>query len=198
MKEKIMKLSVLVGIPVMALLIMVGMASADRAFHHHIKGVYAVTGLSACSPLGSGAQLAQGLWRVIIHSGHDGTGSIINGVARNLPPGPTFAVRAEFTYTVTKEGRIEFQYPFPPGGLQGGYVDDKGEFQVLMTMNAGPSHGVISPDGKTITISCGPQWPLWQIDAVGEKIGGTDMLCVTSYTDHGPLEIRAARGRFHA
>jgi len=181
MKGKIMKLSVLVGIPVMTLLIMVGMASADRAFHHHIKGVYAVTGLSACSPLGSVDPVSPGIMEGDYTFRTDGTG-LFNGVARNLPPGPNFAVRAEFTYTVTKKGRIEFQYPFPPGGLQGGYVDDKGEFQVLMTMNAGPSHGVISPDGKTITISCGPQWPLWQIDAVGDEIPGTRMLCVTSYT----------------
>jgi hypothetical protein len=183
MKEKIMKLSVLVGIPVMALFIMVGMASADRAFQHHIKGVYAVTGLSACSPLGSETPVSPGIFEGDYTFRTNGTGSI-NGVIRNLPPGPNFAMRAEFEYTVTKEGRIEFQYLFPPGGLQGGFVDADGKFQVLMTMNAGPSHGVISPDGKTITISCGPQWPLWQIDIDnnGDKIEGTDMQCVTSYT----------------
>ena len=184
MKGNIRKLSVLVCVPVIALFIMVGMASADRALHHHIKGVYAVTGLSSCcSPPGDCAG-SPAVMEADYTLRTDGTGSIDNGVVRNFPPGPTFAVRAEFTYTVTKEGRIEFQYLFPPGGLQGGFVDADGKFQVFMTMNAGPSHGVISPDGKTITISCGPQWPLWQIDIDndGDKIEGTDMQCVTSYT----------------
>ena len=185
MKEKIMKLSVLVGIPVMTLLIMVGMASADGAFHNHIKGVYAVTGLSSCCGPSPNPPDCPGI-PAIMEADYtfriDGTGSIDNGVARNSPPGPTFALRAEFTYTVTKEGRIEFQYPFPPGGLQIGWVDEENKFHVVFTMQAGPSHGVISSDGKTITISCGPQWPLWQIDDSGNKIDGTDMLCVTSLT----------------
>jgi hypothetical protein len=183
MKEKIMKLSVLVGFPVIAMLIMVGMATADPALPWSIKGVYAVTGLSACSPqLNPPSAVSPGIMEGNYTFRTDGTGSIDNGVVRNIPPGLTYAVRAEFTYTVTKEGRIEFQYPFPPGGYQVGYVDDDGVFQIFFTLNAAPSHGVISPDRKTITISCGPPWSLWQIDNAGEKKEGTEMYCVTSLT----------------
>lgn len=152
MKKKIMKLSVLVGITVMALFIMVGMASADRAFHHHIKGVYALTGFSSCDTGAPSIVEADYTFR------HDGTGSISNGVIRNLPPGPVLTMAAEFEYTVTKEGRIEIQYPV--AGLEICVKDGP----YLMTFDGGPSHGVISPDGKTITISCGPPVFLRVID----------------------------------
>jgi hypothetical protein len=181
MKEKIMKLSVLVGICAIALFIMVGMASADPPYS--IRGVYATTGLDTCNPVSSIEPVSPGIMEADWTFRHDGTGSIDNAVVRNLPPGPFFAIRGDFTYTVTKEGRIEFQYPFPPGGLRVGSIDGNGEFIVFMTLNAGPSHGVISPDHKTITISCGPPvGPLWAIDPAGDKIPGTEMWCITSVT----------------
>ena len=145
MNKKIMKLSVLVGIPVMALFIMVGMASAE--FGWSIQGVYAVTGFSSCnlqpSPGAPSIEEADFIFR------HDGTGSISNGVLRNLT-GPVLSFTAEFEYTVTKEGRIEITYP------EAGLVVSVKDGPYLMTWDGGPSHGVISPDHKTITISCGP------------------------------------------
>ena len=78
MKGNIKKLSVLLCVPVIALFIMVGMASADRAFRHHIKGVYAVTGFSSCDPATPGIMEADYTFRI------DGTGSI-SGVGRSLP-----------------------------------------------------------------------------------------------------------------
>jgi len=140
MNEKIRKLSVLVGIPVMALFIIVGMASADPRYS--IQGVYAVTGFSSCDGAPSIVE-ADYIFR------HDGTGSISNGVIRNLS-GPVLSMTAEFEYTVTKEGRIEITYP------EAGLVVSVKDGPYLMTWDGGPSHGVISPDHKTITISCGP------------------------------------------
>jgi hypothetical protein len=150
MKEKIMKLSVLVGIFAIALFIMVGIASADPRYHIH--GVYAVTGFSSCDTGAPSIVEADYTFR------HDGTGSISNGVIRNLPPGPVLTMTAEFEYTVTKEGRIKIQYPV--AGLE---ISVKGG-PYLTTFDGGPSHGVISPDGKTITISCGPPVFLTRID----------------------------------
>ncbi len=150
MKEKIMKLSVLVGICAIALFIMVGMASADPRYH--IYGVYAVTGFSSCDTGAPSIVEADYTFR------HDGTGSISNGVIRNLPPGPVLTMTAEFEYTVTKGGRIEIQYPV--AGLEICVKDGP----CLMTFDGGPSHGVISPDRKTITISCGPPVFLRVID----------------------------------
>ena len=172
MKGKVMKLSVLVGVPVIALFIMVGMASADRALHHHIKGVYAVTGFSSCDPASPGIMEADYTFRI------DGTGSI-SGVGRSIAAsgGSSNAFWADFTYTVTKEGRIEFEYPFPPGGLK---VDFDNDGVPDVTMDAGPSHGVISPDGNMITISCGPPVSLWVIDPdTGDQVAGP-VWCVTT------------------
>jgi len=161
MNEKIMKLSVLVVIPVMALFIMVGMASADPRYT--IQGVYAVTGFSSCDGAPS-IQEAEYIFR------WDGTGSISNGVIRNLPPGPVLTMTAEFEYTVTKEGRIEITYP------EAGLVLSVQGGPYLMTWDGGPSHGVISPDRKTITISCGPPVFLTLIDPPV----GTTAYCIIS------------------
>lgn len=157
MKGNIKKLSVLVGVPVIALFIMVDMASADPATHSYgINGVYTLTGFSSCDPTSPGIMEAEYTFRI------DGTGSI-SGVGRSIAAsGPSStAFTADFTYTITKEGRIEFEYPFPPGGLK---VDFNNDGVPDVTMDGGPSHGVISPDRKTITISCGPPVFLKVID----------------------------------
>jgi len=154
MNQKIMKLSVLVGIPVMVLFIMVGMGSADPRYS--IQGVYAVTGISQCDFGAPSVEEADYIFR------HDGTGSIRKGVIRNLP-GPVLTMTAEFEYTVNKEGRIEFTYP------QAGLVLFLEDGTHLMTWDGGPTHGVVSPDRKTITISCGPPAFLTSIDPVGAQ-----------------------------
>jgi hypothetical protein len=183
MKGMIKKFSVIASVSVVALFIMVGMALAhDPVHHYYINGVYAVAGLTSCSPEGIAA--SPGIMEGDYTFRHDGTVSVSNGFVRNIPGlGPTLAVRGEFTYTITKEGRIKFEYP--SGGLQLGMVDEEGYFIPFgIHLNAGPSHGVLSPDHKTITITCGPPvGPLWQIDEkTGSKIPGTDVWCVTSLT----------------
>jgi hypothetical protein len=174
MKEKIMKLSVLVGVPAIALFIMVGMASADPSYS--IQGEYAVTGLDTCEP-GSGIMEGDYAFR------HDGTGSM-SGTIRRFPndavPFPVMYLSAEFTYTVTKEGRINFDY----SGLGGLTVEAEVAPDVIvpiMILSAGPSHGVISRDGNMITISCGPPALLTAtIYTPGGPINGVPMMCITS------------------
>jgi hypothetical protein len=184
MKGNIKKLSVLVGVPVIALFMMVGMASADPPHHYFIQGVYAVTGLSTCSPvLAGGAPVSPGLMEGDYTFWPNGNVKIRNGFIRNFPPGPTFDVRAEFKYTVTREGRITFEYP--NGGFQVGVLHEDGYFEESFRVSAGPSHGVISPDGNMITISCGPPvGPIWVIvgGAGGAKVPDSDMWCITSVT----------------
>ena len=180
MKKKIIELSVLVGIPAFALFVMAGVASAYLPFPYipYIQGVYAVTGTSSCGP--EGAQVSPGLMEGDYKFKPNGTVKIRNGFIRNFPPGPTFDVRADFTYAVTREGRITFEYP--NGGFQVGVLHEDGYFEEYFRVSAGPSHGVISPDGNMITISCGPPvGPLWVI-AGGEKVPDSDMWCITSVT----------------
>ncbi len=178
MKGNIMKLSIFVGVPVIALFMTVVIASAGPAIPYGINGVYEVTGVTTCDPTGPGIAESTYTFR------NDGTGSF-KGIGRSLLGGescqPTNASRCDFTYTVTKEGRIEFQYPFPPGGVRLGYEDEDGVFHYTgPTMDGGPSHGFISPDGKTITITCGPPISLNVIDPdTGEKLFGP-VWCITS------------------
>ncbi len=173
MNGKIMKLSVLVGVSVIALFIMVGMASAYLPFPYPIKGVYKVTGFSSCDPASPGIMEAEYTFK------YNGTGSI-SGVGRTISAsgGSTNTFTAEFTYKVTEGGRIEFEYPFPPGGLK---VDFTGDGVPDVTIDGGPSHGVISPDHETITISCGPPVFLTVLESFpgGPPVGAT-MWCVTT------------------
>ncbi len=180
MKGMIKKFSVIVGISIVALLIMVGMALAGPSAHdphYYIDGGYAVTGFSSCDPANPGIMEADYTFR------HDGTGSI-KGVGRNIMTqgqavvGSGAIFTGEFTYTITKEGRIEFEYPFPPGGLK---VDFGSDGTIDVTMDGGPSHGVISPDHKTITISCGYPIPLYPINPdTGKKICDCPVWCITT------------------
>ena len=82
MKGNIKKLSILVGIPIMALFIVVVMASAGPAIPYGIKGVYAVTGFTSCSvgggPAGPGIMEGDYTFR------NNGTGSA-TGWIRNIP-----------------------------------------------------------------------------------------------------------------
>ncbi len=175
MKGNIRKLSVLVGVSVIALFMMVVMASAGPAIPYGINGVYEVTGVTTCDPASPGISESTYTFR------NDGTGSF-KGIGHSLGAElGSNASRCDFTYTVTQEGRIEFQYPFPPGGVRVGYEDEHGVFHYTgPTMDGGPSHGFISPDGKTITITCGPPISLNVIDPdTGERLFGP-VWCITS------------------
>jgi hypothetical protein len=176
MKGNIKQLSVLVGVPVIALFIMVVMASAGPAIPYGINGVYEVTGVTTCDPTSPGIMEATYTFR------KDGTGSF-RGIGHSISAsgGSSNASMCDFTYTVTKEGRIEFQYTWPPGGVRVGYLDEAGVFQYTgPTMDGGPSHGFISPDDKTITITCGPPVSLNVIDPdTGDTLFGP-VWCITS------------------
>ncbi len=176
MNGKIKKFSVLVGVPVIALFVIVNMASADQddqKYHYYIDGVYAVTGTSSCDPT------SPGIFDVDYTFRNDGSGSL-SGVGRNISAsgGSHSTISADFTYTITKEGRIEFEYLWPPGGMK---VDFNNDGVIDVTMNAGPSHGVISPDHKTISITCGHPIPLYPIDPLtGLKLCECPVWCITS------------------
>jgi hypothetical protein len=201
MKGNMKRLSVLVGVLAMAIFVMVVMASADGpatpwgmrlpVYPHAIRGVFAVTGFSTCSPVGPGNFEADYTFN------GDGTGSVTNGFVRsiswaninweNAPAAKPMVVNAGFShytvnfkYTVTHEGRITFEYPWGGNHIVKKDADDNLTLWEL-TWNLGPGHGVISPDGKTITITCGPPVVLEVVESTNPGMPvGTKASCVTT------------------
>jgi len=174
------KLAVFVVIAAMAMFIPGAMASADdhegKPIHHGIEGVYAVTGFSSCSPA-----TTPGIFEADYTFNHDGTGSV-EGVNRgiNASGGGTSTFTAEFTYEVTHEGRITFDYH----GVGNKVVKTDPVTNVVLwevTWDRGPGRGVISPDHKTITITCGPPVVLEVVDSNNPGLPeGTTTSCVTT------------------
>jgi hypothetical protein len=165
------KLAVFVMIPALAMF-MAATVSADGDGHggtgHGIKGLYAVTGFSTCSPTGPG--IFEGDYT--FHN--DGTGTAVGWVRMIIPGTPganpatigiALGFSLAFTYEVDKLGKIAFHYE-QGFELSNGIIWDQG-----------PSHGAISPDGKTITITCGPPKVLTQVQPGNT---GTMANCVTS------------------
>ena len=169
------KLAVLMMIPALAIFVVPALASADDQ-GYGIKGLYAVTGFSTCLPAGS-----SGIFEADYTFNNDGTGSATQGVVHNIDAsgGWSATFEATFTYEVTHEGKITFGYPWHGLKVYRTYPD--GEVWWLQ-WDAGPSHGVISPDGKTITITCGPPVKLTVV-AVSDNappIVGMQAFCVTT------------------
>lgn len=175
------KLAVVMMISALLFLV-AGMVSADERDHwgaiHSIKGVYAVTGITICNPSSPSVFEAEYTFR------GNGTGSV-HGVSRSLsvnatpPPaanGGYMNFTATFEYDVTHDGRITFQYP------TGGNTVVSPDGTKSITWDKGPSHGVISPDGKTITITCGPPVSLAVLKSSGSGVPapGTPANCITS------------------
>ena len=194
------KLAVLMMIPALAMFMVPALASADDWGHggagHGIKGLYAVTGFSTCSPVGPGIFEADYTFK------GDGTGSVRNGFVRSitwaninwtsLPADKPMVVNAgfahytvDFKYKVTHEGRITFEYPWGGNHIVKKDADDNLTLWEAI-WNLGPGHGVISPDGKTITITCGPPVVLEVIASQGASgvtgfpPAGYKASCVTS------------------
>jgi hypothetical protein len=168
MKTGMMKVGVFVMIAAIALFVVVATASAHPT---SIEGLYAMSGFSSCSIGGGPAD--PGIMEVDYTFYRNGTGSATGWVRS---PAPNLAwVTLEFTYTV-KDGRIEFTYP--NGGFKV-YAPDQITF--IMQGDIAMSHGVISPDGKTMTISCGPPKVLTVIDSApfGPPVG-TPGYCATT------------------
>jgi len=140
-----------------------------------IHGLYAVTGYTTC---GAGDA---GIFEGDYTFNHDGTGSA-QGFVRNITQqGPGFLTfTVDFTYEVTHQGKIAFAYP--SYGFKLVITDEKGTDVWGMTWDRGPSHGVISPDGKTLTITCGPPVELMVVESHGQNAPpqGVTAYCVTS------------------
>ncbi len=170
MKRNTKKVAVFISIFALAVFISVAMASAQSSVTYGINGIYKVTGFSSCNPAEPGIMEVDYTFNI------NGTGEL-SGVGRSISAsgGSSNTFWANFTYEVTAEGRIDFSYP------EGGLHVDFGAFNV--TMDGGPSHGVISPDRKTITISCGYPVALHVIEFNGVPMEpGPDTWCVTSFT----------------
>jgi hypothetical protein len=174
------KLAVLMMILALAMFMVPALASADDhdrgGAGHGIHGLYAVTGFTTCGAGGSG--IFEGDYKF----NHDGTGSA-HGFVRNITAnGPGFLTyTVDFMYEVTREGRIAFTYPWY--GFKVVITDAAGNDVWGMTWDQGPSHGVISPDGKTITITCGPPVQLTVVESHGVNAPpphDTKAYCVTT------------------
>jgi hypothetical protein len=169
MKGNMNKLALVVIIAAIPMLIAVATASAGSTY---IKGNYALSGFTSCSVAGSPAD--PGILEADYTFNKNGTGSA-TGWVRSIPTPMVSWVTLEFTYTVTKEGDIEFAYP--SGGFKI-YLQDK--TTEIMQWDIAMSHGVISPDGKTMTISCGPPKVLTVIDSPMGPPVGTQGYCTTT------------------
>ncbi len=175
------KLAVFVMIAAMAMFIPGPMATADdhegKPTHHGIEGVYAVTGFSSCTT----SLLYPGIFEADYTFRHDGTGSA-EGFNRGInPTGGGFSTfTADFTYEVTHEGRITFDYH----GVGNKVVKTNpvtNEVLWEVTWDRGPGRGVISPDHKTITITCGPPVVLKVIESTNPGLPeNTTASCVTT------------------
>lgn len=185
MKGNAKKLAVLVGVPLIALIMTVVTASAGHPGHpipYGFKGLYAATGFSTCSVtvLVYPSSFGSGVMEADYTFNRDGTGSAegtihnidLISVGTTAASAMTFAM--EFTYTVTRGGRIEFAYP--EHALTVYLPDGKSSF----TWNGGPTHGVVSPDHKTITITCGPPAFLTVDSSNGGPPVGTRGDCITT------------------
>ena len=168
MKRNAEKLTVFLIIAALSIFTTVATASAGST---SIKGHYALSGFTSCTVGGSPAD--PGILEADYTFNKDGTGSATGWV--RMIPNPSYSyVTLDFTYTVT-EGRIEFAYPW--GGFKV-YAPDQETY--LFQWDAAMSHGVISPDGKTMTISCGPPLGLTVIESPLGPPVGTHGFCVTT------------------
>jgi hypothetical protein len=201
MKGNGKKLVVFVIVAALAVFMAVAPASACglHPIDNAIKGKYAATGSGQCTtavegfeagltPKGNYWSVGTSTFIAVYTFNLDGTGSM-EGINRimSLPGGFTRIDNVdvpndkpmgividpysyEFTYTVTDEGLITFTVK--PGTFQlgGGACAD-----------GIPKHGVISRDGKTIVIECGPPKLLNVVSCSdsNDKFG-PQMMCVFS------------------
>jgi len=194
------RIAVFVSVAALAVFMVVATASAGgpNRIHNTIEGKYAATGSSQCTtavdgfenltPNGKYWSVGMSTIIAIYTFNLDGSGSM-EGINRimSLPGGYTLIddedvpndkpmgvvidpASYEFTYTVTDEGLITFTVV--PGTFQlgGGACAD-----------AIAKHGVISGDGKTIVIECGPPLVL-NVVLCSDKDHklGPQMMCLNS------------------
>lgn len=197
MKGNIKKMALLVIITIIALFIIAGTVSAEGSFPNPIKGEYAATGTGSCiiapfgftnfipTPAPDGKvpwALGISIYDAVYTFDGDGTG-LMSGTIRSIdqpsplsgpvPMGWTADWTYKFTYSVTKEGFITFTaIPRTHKVVRTGIG--------TVTFDVVPSHGVISGDGKAITISCGPPALLKLIDGTTGESLGPQQVCVSS------------------
>ena len=194
------RIAVFVSVAALAVFMVVATASAGglNRIHNTIEGKYAATGSSQCTtavdgfenltPNGDYWSVGMSTIIAIYTFNLDGSGSM-EGINRimSLPGGFTYTPDGdvpndkpmgvvmdpysyEFTYTVTDEGLITFTVVPGTFHLGGDACAD-----------AIPKHGVISADGKTIVIECGPPLVL-NVVSCSEPYNklGPQMMCLNS------------------
>ena len=176
MKGNIKKLALVVIMTAIPMLIAVATASAKGKTY--ITGEYALSGYDSCSFVvgGTPTPANSGIQEATYTFNRDGTGSA-TGWVRTIPGSTNYNYfTEEFTYTVT-DGNIEFKYPTTTGGIIAYLPDQTTE---ILQLDGGPGSGVISPDGKTMTIACGPPIVLHVIASPLGPPVGTEVDCVIS------------------
>ena len=202
MKENSKKLTVFVIVAALAVFMVVATASAGgfHPIHNAIKGKYAATGSSQCTTAFSGFDESltprDNYWSVgtstsiaIYTFNLDGSGSMeginrimalpggitpipgVGEVPNDKPMGIVMDPYSyDFTYTVTDEGLITFTVKPGTFKLPSGFCAD-----------AIAKHGVISGDGKTIVIECGPPTLLNIVTCDdAPSFTGAQMMCIIS------------------
>ncbi len=196
MKGNRKRLAVLAVIAALAVGLPVALASAEDPdeWQRGIQGQYAATGMSQCVMAPAGFTIDQtpdgppglwsygiGSWDVVFTFHKHGTGSVAGLIRNNdlagpalvptLTPTPSYwhaNVSYQFTYILTHEGKITFTAvpnTYKVDVLSG---PNKG---AIMYLDAVPRDGVISKDGKSIIISCGPPLLLNVTDPDGSPLG---------------------------
>jgi hypothetical protein len=181
------KLAVLVMTAAIVMLMPVARASADGPFWgtgKALKGEYYFTGAGSClvAPGGFNPQLqpAGGLfgpwfmnsntWEGVYKFKPDGTGEM-NGLFRvveqyssaiDAPPDAGLAtVQWDFTYSVTHNGRITFNYTKGSYVGQWIYGPNKGTVNEFLYLDVPkPWYGTVSPDQNSIFVTWGVPLPL--------------------------------------
>jgi hypothetical protein len=172
MKRNAKKLAVFLIVAALSIFMAVATASAGSKF---IKGHYALSGFTSCSVGGSPA--GPGVMEADYTFNKNGTGSATGWIRQITDPSvapEVLYITLHFTYKV-KEGRI-IEFAYPEYGFKVYAYDEETETcTYLLQWDAAMSHGVISPDGETMTITCGPPKKLHMVEALQ-----VEAVCVTS------------------
>ncbi len=176
MKGNGKKLAVFVIVAAITMFIAIPMASADPKDDHALKGQYAFSGPGNCviSTTGFGVNYvpnggasvfaASQIWEGVYTFNRDGSGSI--KASQRSVDLPTFGIGTanlswDFKYKMTDKDR--FITYLPDGSYDkvewtaGSNCDSNGKNCATFYFDIeGPCEGVVSRDGDTITMTCGP------------------------------------------
>jgi hypothetical protein len=193
MKGNIKALAVFVMIAAGAMLIGTAMASADQPAHETIQGDYIVTGEGVCSaaPEGVDSMIVVGsgldVWKGIYTFHPDGTGSasiVVRTIsfpavlpAATIPfSGASLKSSWDFTYTMTREGKITFK--FIKESFEGEWTS--GSTVGRLGQDDAPRGGTLSPDGSFLTVTSGSPVTLNAYSPENQKQSPIPTLCLVS------------------